>query len=280
MKVVVLGATGFVGRHLCRSLLDRGHDVVAVSRDIELAKEMNWYSEVRYVDVNLYSQDWNPRTVAGDADVIVDLVWPGLPNYSDLFHFEHNLPCSYRMLKSFITAGYRRILVAGTCLEYGMQCGGIPVSIDAKPHISYAFAKNSLRQALSFLKNEYEFSLQWARLFYVVGGGQNPRSLLPMLEAAAQAGETSFAMSGGEQLRDFISIKEAARQLSMLAESNDLEGIFNVCTGKPQSVRRFVEDRIRELGVDIELELGRYPYPEHEPLAFWGQPHLRLLEPE
>jgi dTDP-6-deoxy-L-talose 4-dehydrogenase (NAD+) len=55
----------------------------------------------------------------------------------------------------------------------------------------------------------------------------------------------------------------------MTARNN---GIVNVCSGQPISVRKLVEGWIKENGWSIDLYLGRYPYPEYEPMAFWGNP--------
>jgi dTDP-6-deoxy-L-talose 4-dehydrogenase (NAD+) len=76
-------------------------------------------------------------------------------------------------------------------------------------------------------------------------------------------------MSGGEQLRDYLPIAAAAAQIVALYERAQ-PGISNICSGNPISVRRLVEQRIAQRGATIKLHLGYYPYPDHEPLAFWG----------
>ena len=79
-----------------------------------------------------------------------------------------------------------------------------------------------------------------------------------------------FNMSGGEQLRDYLPVEEIAHRIASLAEHVDLDGIYNCCGGTPISVRALVENRIRERNAKIELNLGHYPYPEYEPMEFWG----------
>lgn len=277
MNILVLGATGFIGRHLVSVLLQRNHQVTAVGRSRAHALSLPWFDNVRYVDADMYKDDYDCQEIAGNADVVVDLIWPGLPNYSQLFHFEHNLPASYRMLKSFILAGYRQILVTGTCLEYGLQDGQMRVTSETRPQLPYAFAKDSLRKSLEMLRAEIPFSLQWARLFYTYGEGQNPNSLLPQLDAAIDRGNTTFKMSGGEQLRDFLAVESASLQLARLIEQPQMVGVFNICSGRPTSVRGVVEDRIRQRSASLKLDLGHYPYPTYEPMAFWGQPSPELL---
>jgi dTDP-6-deoxy-L-talose 4-dehydrogenase (NAD+) len=77
-------------------------------------------------------------------------------------------------------------------------------------------------------------------------------------------------MSGGEQLRDYLPVVEVARLLVSLALNGRDNGIINICSGEPISVRRLVESWIAANGWSIELNLGHYPYPTFEPMAFWG----------
>ena len=102
------------------------------------------------------------------------------------------------------------------------------------------------------------------------GEGQNPGSLLAQLERAIEAGDPTFNMSAGEQLRDYLPVQQVAAYLVRIAEKRDFDGIVNVCSGKPISIRRLVEQRIEEKGASIRLNLGYYPYPDYEPMAFWG----------
>ena len=77
-------------------------------------------------------------------------------------------------------------------------------------------------------------------------------------------------MSGGEQLRDYLPVAQAARYLVSLALIEKDIGVVNVCSGTPISVRKLVEGWIKENGWPIRLNLGRYPYSDYEPMAFWG----------
>lgn len=112
--------------------------------------------------------------------------------------------------------------------------------------------------------------MQWARLFYLHGEGQNVNSLLAALDRAIDTGATAFDMSAGEQLRDFQPITEAARQLVGLLHCRAFSGVVNCASGQPVTVRRLVEQRLQERGASLQLNLGIYPYPTHEPMAFWA----------
>jgi dTDP-6-deoxy-L-talose 4-dehydrogenase (NAD+) len=141
-----------------------------------------------------------------------------------------------------------------------------------KPANPYGFAKDVLRQQLGLLCSEHPYSLTWARLFYMYGDGQPASSLLPLLQSAVEKGDSEFPMSGGEQLRDYLPVQEVARQLVTYALDSMGHGPVNICSGTPISVRRLVEQWIDENGWDITPRLGVLPYPDYEPLAFWGVP--------
>lgn len=269
--VLVTGATGFVGRHLVAELLARGCRVRALARDALRAQAMPWFDRVQFVAADL--QQAGPEQIASwveGVDALAHLAWPGLPNYQGLFHLEQNLMVDYHFIKQAVLAGVPQVLVAGTCFEYGMQSGPLDEQCPARPDNPYGLAKHSLHQFLQALQRHHQFTLQWARLFYLHGEGQNPNSLLAALDRAIDSGAASFDMSGGEQLRDFQPITQAARQLSGVLRCQQFSGVVNCASGKPVAVRSLVEQRLRERGASLQLNLGHYPYPAYEPMAFWA----------
>lgn len=270
MKVLVTGATGFVGRHLVAALLARGCAVRAVARNVETAASMQWINDVEFVAADIHASDLDIAALTDGIDVLAHLAWPGLPNYRALFHFEHNLMADYRFIKGAVEAGVPQVLVTGTCFEYGMQSGPLSESVEPQPSNPYGLAKHTLQLFLQNLQQEKPFTLQWARLFYLHGEGQNPNSLLAALDRAIDSGDASFNMSGGEQLRDFLSIASAADYLAAIVHQRDFNGVINCASGQPVSVRALVEQRLRERGAALNLNLGHYPYPTHEPMAFWA----------
>jgi dTDP-6-deoxy-L-talose 4-dehydrogenase (NAD+) len=231
---------------------------------------MPWINDVEFIAADIHAADLDIYALTDGIDALAHLAWPGLPNYRALFHFEHNLMADYRFIKSAVEAGVKQVLVTGTCFEYGMQSGPLSESTEPQPSNPYGLAKHTLHLFLQNLQQQQPFTLQWARLFYLHGEGQNPNSLLAALDRAVDAGEPSFNMSAGEQLRDFLPIENAAGYLAAILQKHDFNGVINCASGQPVSVRSLVEQRLRERDVSLHLNLGHYPYPTHEPLAFWA----------
>ncbi len=271
MRIAVTGASGFIGRAVVDELSRRGIEVAACARSsLDTASVPGGMTVVR-LDLHDSSADAYERL--GRPDTLIHLAWSGLPNYKSLHHIEQELPAQYRFLRGLVESGLTSLVVAGTCFEYGMQSGPLDEDLPTRPGNPYGFAKDALRQQLEYLKDAHPFALTWARLFYLYGEGQAETSLLPQLRKAVERGEKTFNMSGGEQLRDYLSVDEAAGHLVSLALAGRDAGAVNVCSGRPVSVRRLVEGWIRDNGWSIGLNLGHYPYPDYEPMAFWGKRH-------
>lgn len=267
-NVIVTGATGFIGQHLVPLLLRNNINVTALGRDSAKSKCIPWIDDVSFISIDIASEC--DRLCVDRETGIIHLAWDRLDDYFCLSHIEDNLPTSYHFLKSLVIRGVRQVLVAGTCFEYGNMNGSIKSSSHCSPITPYGYAKHALHQQLLFLRTAEPFCLQWARLFYIYGTGQKSNSLFDQLDKAIDDNTPFFNMTGGEQLRDYLSVEDVAQQIFELYSRGE-DGNFNICSGKPVSIRKLVEEHIKHRNSEIKLNQGYYPYSKHEPMAFWGK---------
>jgi nucleoside-diphosphate-sugar epimerase len=268
MKILVTGATGFVGKHVINELLKYDHQIIATTTRIDINVSSGKLSYV-FLDLNVIDQNEDYFSNFGNPDILIHLAWQGLPNYKSLFHFENNLIPHYSFLKNMVSHGLKKLVVTGTCLEYGMREGCLSEEMITDPQNPYALAKDTLRKFLFELQKKQRFDCTWIRLFYMYGPGQNPNALLSQLQTALQKGDKVFNMSGGEQLRDYLPIEKAAEYIVKIA-FNDIYGIVNCCSGNPIKVRQLVENYLKNIHRHIELNTGFYPYVDYEAMSFWG----------
>lgn len=267
MKIAVTGAGGFIGKYVLAELKRHAVEVVAVAREaVSLA---NHDGAVQVIEMDVCEAGADSYERLGCPDVLIHLAWGELSNYKSIFHIESELPMHCRFLTSLVEAGLPALLVTGTCLEYGLRSGELQEEDELSPVVPYGFAKAELLKQLKALQSRCRFSFTWARLFYMYGDGQSKNSLFMQLKQAVDRGSDIFDMSGGEQLRDYLPVEDAAYFIVMLALSK-VNAVVNVCSGKPISVRRLVEEWLDRYGWSISLNLGHYPYPDYEPMAFWG----------
>lgn len=269
-KVLLTGATGFIGNYVIAELLKRGDTVIATSRDKNKAAKFEWFSQIQYIPCDLSVPQENFFQFFQQPDLLIHLAWEGLPNYGDLFHLEKNLFSNYWFLKNMIGHGLKHLVVTGTCFEYGMQNGSLKETMVTIPDNPYGLAKDTLRKFVEQLQKKIDFELKWIRLFYMYGKGQSANSILSQLDKALERRETSFSMSGGDQLRDYLSVEKVAEYIVKIAMQNKVHGIINCCSGNPVSIRKLVENYLKQRQKNIHLNLGYYLYPDYEPMAFWG----------
>ena len=271
-KVLVTGATGFIGNYVVDELLRSNYKVIASSSKREKASLKEWFSNVDYraFDLSDFNSAIDYFSFFDKPDILIHLAWEGLPNYKAPFHIEQNLPRHFAFLENMIQHGLKSLTVTGTCFEYGMQEGCLTEEMEVHPANPYAIAKNTLREKLQRLEINHEFSLRWVRLFYMYGEGQNPNALLSQLSRSLANKETVFNMSGGEQVRDFLPVEKVAEYIVKIALQEKVKGVINCCSGKPVTVRQLVEEYLKKNNKTIQLNLGYYPYPDYEPMRFWG----------
>jgi len=267
MRYLVIGGTGFVGRNLVKHLLATGGEVVLALRDKQKIVECGWYEVVETIDFDL-NEPGNLQSCK--VDCVFNLAWEGLPNYGSPLHLTKNLVNQIRLMQKLIEDKYPKIVVTGTCMEYGMKYGQLNENMSCEPINTYAIAKDSLRRVSFGLCKDTQSTVIWARLFYMYGRFQKATSLIGQLDKAISSRDATFRMSGGEQLRDYMDILDVVKCLYQLSQNVNHSDVVNVASGQPISVRGLVERVCRERGVEMDLELGYYPYSDYEPMAFWA----------
>lgn len=268
MRIAVTGASGFVGRHVLSELLMHDVEIIAVTRHAEGLAGLN--ESLRVVSMDISDPAPDCFALLGRPDVLIHLAWDGLPHYRSFHHVKRELPRQYNFLKAMIVAGLPSLLVTGTCLEYGLQSGELSEEMQTMPNTPYGYAKDALRQQLGALRMLKPFHFTWARLFYMYGAGQARTSLYSQLKESVLHGDRVFNMSSGEQVRDYLPVSEVARQIVALAMRKPGSMVTNVCSGKPISVLELVNQWLDENNWNIKLNLGYYPCPDYEPMAYWG----------
>ena len=272
MKIAITGATGFIGQHVRNVLAKTDNDVVLVVRHVERVGDKSAREEIVVADLSQARTDW--FELFGRPDVVLHLAWGGLPNYMDYYHVDVELPTQLRFLTALINSGLKKLVVTGTCYEYGLSSGALSEDQETNPNTPYGIAKDRLRKELFELRSTQHFDLTWARIFYPYGEGQSERSIYSQLTRAISNNEKEFAIGSGTQMLDFIQVTTVAKALLAFVTEIKGIGLINVGSGDPQTVIEFVERLICRFESNIVPKVGVINDREYESISFWSDNNL------
>lgn len=249
-RVLVSGASGYIGRHTLRPLLERGFEVHAVSRRRPTPPE----AAVSWHEVDLLDQAATRSLLDRvRATHLLHLAW--YAEHGKFWHAHENLDwvaASLGLLRSFRAAGGERAVVAGTCAEFSWAddcCGpGTPL----EPSTLYGVAKNALRQLVEAYSRSSGLSSAWGRVYFSFGPGERPDRVVASVARALVAGER-VRCTPGTQVRDFLYVPDLADAFATLLDSG-AEGVIELGSGEPVSLHDLLS-RLQEVAGRTNLVL-------------------------
>lgn len=273
MNVLITGANGFIGSHLVTELLDRGHYVTAVDLD-----NKNIDSRAVFKKDDLFSRDFTKQNL---PDAVIHLAWRDGFNHYAFSHIDNVIKHFY-FIKSVIDAGVKSVSVMGTAHEIGYHEGKIDENTPCNPLSFYGIAKNALRQLIFAYAKDKPVSVKWLRAFYITGDDRLNHSVFTKILDAAENGQKEFPFTKGTNQFDFIDIHDLARQIAAASVQNEIDGIINVCSGEPVSLKDKAEEFIRHHNLNIKLNFGVFPQRRYDSPVVYGDNEkiLQILEKE
>jgi nucleoside-diphosphate-sugar epimerase len=260
-RVLVTGATGFIGRNASRALVERGFDVHAVtSGEPPPDDDVTWHR------ADLLNADGALDAVhAASPTHLLHLAW--YAEHGAFWKSPENVrwvEASLRLLRAFAGASGRRAVVAGTCAEYDWSFGTLKEDeTPLAPATLYGAAKHGLHTIAASYAAEAGFELAWGRVFFLYGPREHPSRLVSSVIGSLLRGEEA-PTSEGSQVRDFLHVADVADAFAALVASG-VTGAVNVASGEGVPVREVVE-RIGEItGRADLLRVGALATREGDP---------------
>lgn len=271
MRILVTGANGYLGRGIVNDLLSGGNEIVAVDLKMNGFKKQNNLvtKECSIFELN------DPFSFFNKPDIVVHLAWRDGFIHNSNNHI-NELPKHVAFLESLMKSGVNKVTVMGSMHEVGFYEGSINEDTPCNPLSLYGIAKNCLREVVAVLAQKYHVHYQWLRAYYIVSNSPNGSSIFSKIIQSDLDGKIEFPFTSGTNQYDFLNYEDFCYMVSKTVVQDKINGIINICSGKPEKLCNRVEDFIKENNLSIELKYGAFPDRSYDSKAVWGD--SRIIE--
>ena len=251
LKILIAGASGFIGLPLVERLSAAGHEVMALSRKC-IKTNSGKKNSVYWVQSYLYLPDTYRKEIKSfEPNVVIYLSWQDIPDFS----FRKSLLNLNQSLEflNFVLGieSCKKIIVSGSCLEYDKSKGECKENNIGAPKDNFTWAKHSLFSWLKIMCQNRAIQLAWMRIFYAYGPGQRVDSLIPNILTHLKKGELPDLRTPNNA-NDYVYIDDVVGVFEKATIKDYQSGIFNLGSGKSTSVLKMcrMAERI-VLGQDL-----------------------------
>ncbi len=260
-KILVTGATGFIGRHCLPLLKEKGYEIYALySKKTPFATDyITW----------IYCDLLNPISINSlfqsiSVSHLLHFAWFAIPGA--LWSAKENLEwvqSSIALLEAFAAQGGKRAVLSGTCAEYDWNALEFSEKTPCIPNTLYGISKLNLCLKLQNLSMQLNFSYAWGRIFYLYGPYEYPQRLVPTIIKGLLKKEL-IPCSQGTQIKDFLFVEDVADAFLALLDS-DITGPINIGSGHGVSLRQIIQKITDQLGGEEWIQFGTRQSIQKEP---------------
>lgn len=263
-KILLTGASGFIGRHTIPFLINKGYEVHAVfhptKQDVIEDKNLFWHH------CNLLNSEEQKRLIVKIKPThLLHFAWDTTPEkyWISLENF-HWVQASLGLLMSFVENGGKRAVFAGTCAEYNWNYGYCSEDLTPKqPATPYGACKHSLHEMVRHICYQTRISYAWGRIFFLYGPYEYPSRLVPSVICSLLQDKPAQCRHG-DQIRDFLHVQDAACAFVSLLESS-VTGPVNIASGNPIALKDIVNTIADKLNKRELVRLEESPHSLNEP---------------
>jgi nucleoside-diphosphate-sugar epimerase len=275
-RLLVTGASGFLGAHVAAGALGRGHEVrAAVRASSDRARLDRLAPDVATVDLDLGNPAVDLAPALAGVDAVIHCAAYGVDYRQSDFAtaLELNVAASMRLAQAAIAAGARFVHI-GTSYEYGTEDGTLAEGRRLAPTGIYGVTKAAASLALQDLALRTGAPIVVVRPFSMYGPLEGDHKFVPMVMTASREGR-AVELTPGHQERDYLYVGDVVAACLDLAVADAFPAgeIFNLCSGAGVSLRMLAAAAVTAAGGDAGvLRWGARPYRPAESMRVVGDP--------
>lgn len=272
MKILLAGATGYIGSKTIFQLLKNKHELSI----IQSSKKKNTFDKYLKdkVSYNILKDSPNKKLKNLDIknfDFLVYFFWANLPNYDSHLIHKKNYIVSKNFINFLFQKGLKKIYTIGSCYEYLGYVGEVSENLKTITKLPYPFYKNKLRNYLDKKYNSNRnIRSSWIRLFYVYSKDQRESSLIPQIHDKKNS---KLIINSSNKIIDIYHVNSHVRLIVKILFSKKTFKIVNCCSGKPIKLKRFVLNYIKRNKLNVNVDFKNNNIRNFE-TDFWGSTTL------
>ncbi len=271
MRVLLTGASGFLGRHVLDSLRRQSIETVMLGR-----RQAPDSAFAGFIEADILSApDFAALAKASKATHLLHLAW--YAEHGKYWDSPLNLrwaEATTRLVEAFCEAGGEQVVAAGTCAEYDWSHGYCrEASTPLNPATLYGTAKDAARRLAMAVCAQHQVPCAWGRVFLPFGAGESRQRLIPSLIEAFRGKRPPFGVNA-PAYRDFLHVSDVAEGFVALLKSGE-SGAYNISSGQPVPLGYVVRELARLLDADPQAVLNLATGRPGEPPLLAGE-NLKL----
>lgn len=252
-SVLVTGANGFIGRHCLPLLAVKNYEIHAVGRN----RSVSGLSDISWHQADLLQPGCSTRLVQEvRPDWLLHLAWCAVPGkFWETLENIRWLRTSLELLSAFAESGGKRMVVAGSCAEYGPDTGEcLENKTPLTPSTLYGTCKRALSDILSSPTFQATLSSACGRIFFLYGPSEAPSRVVAYVIKSLLKCQPALCSEGRDVL-DFLHVDDVASAFVALLES-DVRGPVNIASGIPIALSKVLQEIGKQIGRPELIHLG------------------------
>lgn len=277
-KIVVTGATGFIGIHIIEKLLVNGYEVYAVVRpNSRNLNRLPQHNNLKCLEIEICDIKNILTIIRGPIEAFFHLAWEGTraPYRDDKILQQKNYYGAVDAMETAIALQAKCFIGSGSQAEYGKFNGRVDESYPCNPVTEYGKAKYEAYCKLLQMSGQTETKFIWTRIFSAYGKFDYPQTLIMSCVDKMKKNET-LQMTECVQYWDYIYVDDAAEAFVKFLKADCKDGVYNIASGKARPLKEYVEEIRKILGSESVIEYGAVPYGKEGPISF--QPVIKKME--
>ena len=269
MKVVVTGATSFIGKEYVKQAVKKGWKVIAVIRNENKAQDIKQLENVS-IFVSDFSDYKTIPDIIGPVDCLVHFSWNGTrgAERNNETLQKSNYKYTLELIKEYIKVGCKRIITIGSQAEYGNYNEIITEKTICNPNTEYGKYKYKVFENALHLCISDDVEYMEPRIFSIYGPGDYENTLIMSL-IGKMKNNIPCDMTMCEQLWDYLYVDDAVNAIIELTYRECANGAYNLGSGDVRKLKSYVEELYTLLGSSSKLNYGAIAYPETGMVSLW-----------